>query len=307
MSIELLLDHTLRNALAGAAILGVVCGVIGSFALLRRQSLIGDTLSHAALPGICLGFLVAGSRTLGPILAGAIISGALAGLIVMALTRGTRLKADAAMGIALSLFFAFGIVLLTFIQRQSGAAQAGLETFLFGQAAAVLTSDIALLGGLATAVLAIVVLLWKELKLVTFDPTYAQTIGLPVTALEALLTLTVALAVVIGLQMVGVVLMAAMIIAPAAAARQWVSRLETMVLLAALFGMLAGVIGAFVSSTAPGLATGPLVILIATGIVVVSILCAPRRGLLWQWQRLRLERQQIGSVQVLQTLRDLAR
>lgn len=304
---EFIFDHTLRNALGGAAILGIVSGVIGSFALLRRQSLIGDTLSHAALPGICLGFLATGTRSLGPILAGAVISGALAGLLVLALTRATRLKTDAAMGIALCLFFALGIVLLTHVQGQSGAAQAGLETFLFGQAAAVLTPDLILIGSLMVLVLGVVALLWKELKLATFDPIFARTLGLPVTWLETLLTLTVALAVVIGLQMVGVVLMAAMVIAPAAAARQWVSRLETMVLLAAAFGMISGITGAMISSVAPGLATGPLIVLTATAIVAVSIIAAPGRGLVWQAIRRRTERQRLGGQQVLKTFLDLAR
>ncbi|MBY8977011.1 metal ABC transporter permease [Rhodobacteraceae bacterium NNCM2] len=307
MSAELLFDHTLRNAMLGAAILGIVSGVIGSFALLRRQSLIGDALSHAALPGICVGFLIAGTRSLGPILAGAVVSGALAGLVILFLTRVTRLKTDAALGISLTLFFALGIVLLTYVQGQSGAAQAGLETFLFGQAAAVLVSDLILLGSLTAIVLVIVALLWKELKLTTFDPVYAQTQGLPITLLETVLTLTVAMAVVIGLQMVGVVLMAAMVIAPAAAARQWVSRLETMVLLAAFFGIIAGVTGAVISSVAPGLATGPLIVLAATAIVAFSVLLAPERGLLWQSLRRRSERRELGSFEVLQTLVDLTR
>lgn len=304
---DVLLDHTLGNAIIGAALLGIVSGVIGCFALLRRQSLIGDTLSHAALPGICLGFLISGSRSLGPILAGALVSGALAGLAVMLLTRATRLKSDAAMGISLCLFFAFGVVLLTYVQGQSGAAQAGLETFLFGQAAAILTSDLLILAGLTMVVLTIVAAFWKELKLVMFDPVFARTIGIPVAGFELLMTMNVALAVVIGLQMVGVVLMSAMIIAPAAAARQWISRVETMALLSAFLGLFAGVTGALISSTTPGLSTGPLVILTATAMVVISILAAPGRGILFQIARRRLDRRQLKSLEILKTFHQLAR
>ncbi|MEM7178804.1 MAG: metal ABC transporter permease, partial [Pseudomonadota bacterium] len=147
----------------------------------------------------------------------------------------------------------------------------------------------------------------KEFKLATFDPIYAQTQGLPVVLLETLMTLLVAVAVVIGLQMVGVVLMAAMVIAPAAAARQWVSRLESMVVLAAIFGMISGMTGALISSLHPGLATGPLIVLTATALVGVSILFAPGRGLLADWLRRRAERRELGSIEVLQTLVDLTR
>lgn len=307
VTLALLGDYTLRNVALGAAILGAVSGVLGCFALLRRQSLLGDTLAHAALPGICLGFLIAGGRSLGPILAGALITGALAGLAVILLVRVTRLKTDTALGIALSLSFAAGIVLLTLIQRQSGASQAGLESFLFGQAAAILPRDLWIMGGIGAAALSVIALGWKEFKLASFDPVFARTLGMPVAMLEAVLTVLVALAVVIGLQMVGVVLMAAMVIAPAAAARQWVRRLEEMVLLAALFGIVAGVGGAVISALYPGLATGPLIVLVAAGLVGLSILFAPGRGLLWEIAVRARERADLESRQILATFHDLAR
>ncbi|MGF1502850.1 MAG: metal ABC transporter permease [Paracoccaceae bacterium] len=304
--VDLLSDYTLQTAAMGALILGVVSGVLGSFAVLRQQSLIGDTLSHAALPGVCLGYLWAGARELGPILAGALVTGALAALTVLALTRLTRLKTDAALGIALSVYFALGVVLLTRIQATGGAGQAGLGSFLFGQAAAILREDLWIMGGIAAAALATVAILWKELKLVTFDPLYAGSIGLPVLALETALTVMVALAVVVGLQMVGVVLMAAMIIAPAVAARQWTRRLEAMVLLAAFFGALSGVLGALISATGPGLATGPLIVLTATGIVAVAILFAPGRGVVWERLARARAAEALRNRQILATLRDLA-
>ena len=141
------LDFTLRNVLLGAALLGLSSGTLGSFALLRQQSLLGDTLAHAALPGVCLGFLLSGTRAPLPIFLGALASGALAAAFTLLLTRSSRLKTDAALGVSLSLFFALGLVLLTLIQRSAGAGQAGLESFLFGQAAAVVPSDVALIGG----------------------------------------------------------------------------------------------------------------------------------------------------------------
>jgi manganese/zinc/iron transport system permease protein len=295
----LLGDFTVRSVMLGAALVGIVAGTLGSFALLRRVSLLGDTLSHAALPGITLGFLVSGSRALTPILAGALISGALAALFVLLLTRSTRLKDDAALGVSLSLFFAVGTVLLSYVQRHAGASQAGLDAFLFGQAAAVLPSDLTLIGGVGLLALLALVLLWKEFKAVTFDPDFARSLGLPVLALEVVLTLLIAVAVVLGLQLVGVILMVALIVAPAAAARQWTSRLEPMVVLAALFGAVSGVIGALLSASVRGLATGPVIVLAASAIVLVSLLAAPERGLLWNAGRAWGQRRALGSHRVL--------
>ncbi len=304
---DILASYTLQIVAMGAAILGVVSGVLGCFAVLRRQSLIGDTLSHAALPGICLGFLATGARELGPILAGALLTGALAALLVLALTRLSRIKTDAALGIALSLFFGLGIVLLTHIQRQSGAAQAGLESFLYGQAAAMLAEDLPVMAGISAVALGLVAVLWKEFKLVAFDPIFARSLGLPVTVIEALLTVMIALAVVVGLQMVGVVLMTAMVIAPAAAARQWVRRLEHMVLLAGLFGAVSGVAGAVISTLGRGLATGPLIVLSASAIFLVSLLFAPGRGVAWARMRRRREGRELRGREVLATMRRLGR
>jgi manganese/zinc/iron transport system permease protein len=292
-------DYTVRSVALGAGLVGLVAGALGCFALLRRQSLLGDTLSHAALPGIALGFLLSGTRALTPILAGALLSGALAALLVLLLTRATRLKDDAALGISLSLFFAVGTVLLTYAQRHADAAQAGLDAFLFGQAAAVLPSDLTLIGGVGLVALLALALLWKEFKAVTFDPDFARSLGLPVLATEVALTVLIAVAVVIGLQLVGVILMVALVVAPAAAARQWTRRLETMVVLAALFGAASGVVGALASASVRGLATGPVIVLAATGIVAASLLFAPGRGLLWGLAHAQARRRTLGSHRVL--------
>ena len=304
--VDLLQSSIVQTVALGAAILGLVSGVLGCFAVLRRQSLMGDTLSHAALPGVCLGFIIAGTRDLGAILAGAFIVGALAALTVMLIIRRTKLKTDAALGVVLSVYFAVGIMLLTWLQGRPGTGQAGLSSFLFGQAAAILREDLWLMGGITLAALALVAALWKEFKLVSFDPDYARAQGFPVVALEAALTVMVAIAIVVGLQLVGVILMVAMLIAPAAAARQWVRSLGGMVVLAAFFGMISGVSGAMISATARGLATGPLVVLIASAIVLISILLAPRRGLVRRWHDARRQRRELAARRVLMSVHGLA-
>jgi manganese/zinc/iron transport system permease protein len=286
----MLADYTLRVVGAGAMALGATAGALGSFAVLRRQSLVGDALSHAALPGIALAFLITGSKASPVLLLGAAVAGWLGTVAVRGVVARSRVPYDSALGIMLSVFFGFGLVLLTLIQRRDDAAQAGLETFLFGQAATLLRQDVilmAVLGGLALAALA---LGWRRFKLLAFDAEFGRSLGLPMRRVDAVLTLLLVIAIVIGLQTVGVVLMSAMLVAPAAAARQWVRSLGSMVILAALFGALAGLAGAVASSLTPGLPTGPTIVLFLSGLVVVSLLFAPERGLLWRWLRLGARR-----------------
>jgi manganese/zinc/iron transport system permease protein len=275
----LLFDYTVRTVALGATILGVVSGVLGSFAVLRRQSLFGDALAHAALPGVCLAFLVTGGKAASALLLGAALSGWAGALTIIGVTRGSRVKPDAALGTVLTVFFGLGIVLLTRIQRTGSASQSGLNHFLFGQAALLLERDVALMAGLGAVALLLVALLYKEFKLLAFDPDFGRSLGFPMGGIGVILTALLTIAVVIGLQTVGVVLMAALLIAPAAAARQWTDRLGTMIGLAALFGALSGVSGAVLSSLDARLPTGPLVVLLATLIVTISLGFSPRRGL----------------------------
>ena len=297
-------DHTLAVVAAGAAVLGATGGVLGSFAVLRRQSLLGDVLAHAALPGLCLGFLVAG-RSLPVLMAGALVAGGLAALSVLAIGRFTRLKPDAALGIVLSVYFAVGVVLLSHVQAVGGAGAAGLSAFLFGQAAAMLVADVQAMALVGVGAVALVAAMWPWVKLVCLDAPYARALGVPVGAVESLLTLLMAMGIVVGLQMVGVVLMTAMLIAPAVAARAWVTRLLPMVMVAAGFGAVAGVSGAVVSAGARGLATGPVVVLIATSIAALSLALAPGRGVVWRKLRDRRLAVRLEGARVLGTLRAL--
>lgn len=296
---DLTFDFTLRNVMLGAALLGVSSGALGTFAVLRQQSLLGDVLAHAALPGVCVGFLLAGSRQPLPIFLGALAAGALAAAFTLLLTRQSRLKTDAALGVSLSLFFAVGLILLTYIQGQAGASQAGLEAFLFGQAAAIVPSDVQLMAAASAVSLGVVALFWRPFKLLAFDPEFAVSLGLPRVRLELLLSSALAFAIVLGLQLVGVVLMAAMVIAPAAAARQWSRSLGQMVGLAALFGAVSGVTGALLSASGRGLATGPLVIICASLLALASLLVAPERGLLWAALHARRTRRSLEARRVL--------
>ncbi|MBX3000418.1 MAG: metal ABC transporter permease [Caldilineaceae bacterium] len=300
---NLFFDYTLRTVAMGATVLGIVSGMLGSYAVLRRQSLLGDALSHAALPGVILGFIISGGmKSQVVLMLGAAGAGLIAILLLIGISRYTRIKEDSALGIILSVFFGFGLLLLSYLQRSPDARQAGLTTFLFGQAATLLQRDVivmALFGGVA---LLIMILFWKEFKLLSFDRNFGASLGFPMQMLEILLTALLVIAVVIGLQAVGVVLMSAMIVAPAAAARQWTDRLGVMVLLAGIFGAMAGVSGAVISSLGRGLSTGPVIVLCVSMLVLFSLLFAPNRGILWNWLRQRRTRQQWQSHQILDNL-----
>lgn len=290
---DVIFDYTLRNVALGSALLGIVGGVLGTFAVLRQQGLLGDVLAHAALPGICLAFMLTETRMPLILMLGAAFTGWIGTLIILKLIRDTRISEDTALGVVLSVFFGLGVVLLTHIQHSYGSGQAGLDRYLFGQAATLVQENVitmAVLGGIA---LLCVGLLFKEFKVLSFDPDFASSIGLPVGKLNILLTSLIVVAVVIGLQTVGVVLMAAMLIGPAAAARQWTNRLSTMLFLSAFFGAAAGVSGAMISVSARGVPTGPMVILCMTAIVIVSLLFAPERGIIWNAVRQRSARRQM--------------
>ena len=303
---DLLFDYTLRTVALGAAILGIVSGMLGSFAVLRKQSLLGDAISHAALPGIVLAFLLTRSREPVVLMLGAMIAGWVATLFMLNITRTTRIKDDTALGLVLSVFFGLGLMLLTFAQKLPDATQAGLDKFLFGQAATLLQRDVITMAIIGLIVLGLLVTFWKEFKLNTFDRDYAASLGFPVRVLDVILTTLLVVAIVIGLQTVGVVLMSAMIVAPAAAARQWTDKLSLMVILGGLFGALAGVGGTLISSSAEKLPTGPVIVLCISVIVLFSMLFATNRGLVWNWIRSQQNRHKLRARAVLADLTTLA-
>ena len=285
---EALNSSAVRTVALGAAALGATAGAVGAFAVLRRQSLQGDMVSHAALPGLALAFLL-GGREPGWLVLGGAASGWLALVLVGVVGRRSRVPTDAALGGALAVFFGLGLVLLSYTQRHvPDASRHPLDRYLFGQAAFLRDADLRLIAGLGTAALALVGLFWKEFKLLAFDPDYAATVGYPVRLLDLLLTTLTVAAVVVGLKAVGVVLMTALLVAPAAAARQWSDRLGRVVLLAGLVGALAGAGGTVAGHLAGGgVPTGPTIVLAATAAVVLSLLFGTARGLAWGWLRSR--------------------
>jgi len=291
-------DYTLRTITLGTAVLGAICGMLGSFAVLRKQSLLGDAISHAALPGIAVAFLITGAKDSNVLLLGALVSGLIGVFWIRGITTKTHLKTDTALGLILSLFFGFGMLLLTYIQKQPNANQAGLDKYLFGQAATLVESDVILMVIVTGISLLVMLLFWKEFKLLLFDKNYAMTLGFNTKFIDGLISFFIVLAIVIGLQTVGVVLMSAMLLAPAAAARQWTNSLSVMVLLAAIFGVFSGVFG---------ISTGPVIVLVAAVFVTVSFLFSPERGIIFKQIRLIKNRRDLKLKKTLYFMYDIVR
>jgi manganese/zinc/iron transport system permease protein len=300
--IGLLTDANVRSVALGSLLLGASAGVLGCFMLLRRRALLGDALAHAALPGVCLAFIVTGSKHPLALLLGAAVTGGLGVLSVDTIVRRSRIKEDAALALVLSVFFGLGIVLLTRIQKSGAAAQAGLDRFLFGQAASLVPADVAVLASVTTVLLAVVFVAFKELKLLAFDSSFAATLGWPVTGLELLQSALTVTAITVGLQLVGVVLMAAMLITPAAAARYWTDRLPRMLAIAAAIGAISGVLGAAISLIAPRMPTGPWTVVAATAFFAVSLFAAPKRGVIARAIRHAAMRRRTADENVLKTV-----
>lgn len=300
-------DYTLATVVLGGTLVGLLSGVFGVYALLRRQSLLGDTISHAALPGIALVFLVLRVKHPLALLFGAMVAGWFGTMVIGGVVNRSRIKLDTIMAIVLAVFFGLGLTLLSVIQKLPTANQAGLEKFLYGNASTMIRQDVHVMAVFAALALIAVSLFWKEFKLSTFDAEYARSLGFPVGLIDMVLLSLIVIAITIGLQMVGVVLMSSMLVAPAAAARQWTNRFGVMVLLAAVFGLLASVAGALISSSMAKMPTGPSTVCVITSIFLVSLLFAPQRGLLWQWIRRRYHHGEIAMARLLEELYWLAR
>lgn len=299
---SILSDYTLQIVLIGSLVLGITSGCLGSFAVLRRQSLLGDAIAHATLPGVCAAFLLFESKNPLLLLIGAGLAGWIGTLLIMLITEHTKIKKDAALGIILSVFFGFGLVLITIVQKLPTAKKAGLDKFLFGNAATLLYHDVVTMIGLSLLVLTILLIYWKEFKLLVFDRDFSASIGINTRFFDIVLTTIIVIAIVIGLQTVGVVLMSAMLVAPAAAARQWTDKLGVMVILSAFIGAISGMGGAVTSSLLDNMPTGPTIVLYLSFFVIVSLFFAPHRGLLWDNIRAYQQRKRIVTTSMLKNL-----
>lgn len=300
----LLQDYNTRIVFLGTTMLGAAAGLVGSFMLLRKRSLLGDAVSHATLPGIALAFITVqllggDGKSLPVLLTGAMITGVMGMLCVTAIRRYSRLKDDAALAIVLSVFFGLGIVLFTVVQKMPGGNAAGLHHFIMGKTASMVLRDAVVIAVASTVIAAICLLLFKEFTLLCFDQGYAASQGWPAGFLDLLMMTLVAAVTVIGLESVGLLLVIALLIVPPSAARFWTDHMPRMTLAAACIGAASAYVGAFASAMAPKLAAGAVITLAGAAAFLVSMLFGARRGLVGRWLRQRRLVRRVGRQHLL--------
>lgn len=295
-------DPSLRLALVGCILLGLNCGLLGGFIVVRRMSLVGDTLSHAVLPGIALGFLWNMTKDPVAILIGATLVGGLAMVTVNAITRTTRLKEDAAMGLVLSSYYAIGVCLIGMIQKLPTGNKSGLDKFLFGQAAALNGGDITLMAVTTAVTLLFVLVGYRGLLTLSFHRAYGQTIGIPVGLLHHMMMLLTAFAVVTAMQAVGVVLVSAMLIIPPATACLLTDRMHRVLICSAAVGIGTAALGAFFSFLGNSLPTGPFMVLAGAVVFTAAFLFSPRQGWITRLFRQRSQQERIQRENMLKAM-----
>lgn len=279
-------DHSYRMVFFGTMTIGLVSGALGSFAYLRKQSLISDVISHAALPGTLIAFLIAvlllrvdGRNMLGLIFGAVVVSG-VAVFFANGIARASKIRIDTAMAISLTVFFGIGMLLMRIITNSPYPGKGGIQDYLFGNASVMTIEDLLTSFGVGAAALALMLVFWKEFALHSFDPGHSTALGFRARTVDTLMFATIVIATVIGVKAVGLVLMVALVVTPPAAARQWVRTLPGMVALSAVLGTGGSGIGAYLSVSFGRMPTGPVIVLVLFTMLVVSLLFAPRRSII---------------------------
>lgn len=263
----------MQRSLVIAILVGIVCAIVGSYLMVQRLALLGDAISHSVLPGLAIAFILGAN-----IFIGAFIAGVLSTVIIAWINARSTIKEDAAMGIVFSAFFALGITLITIVQKDN---KIDLNHFLFGNILGVTAADAIDTALIVALVLLVVVFFYKELLFYTFDPLGAQATGLPVNLLNFGLMVLIALTIVASLKAVGVVLVLSLLITPASTAYLLVTRLHQVMILGAIIGVISSISGMYLSYFY-NLPSGPAIVLVASGLFVVSLLFSPTQGILTQ-------------------------
>ncbi|MCA9077145.1 MAG: metal ABC transporter permease [Planctomycetaceae bacterium] len=304
-------DYNTRVVLLGTTILGITAGIVGTFMLLRKRALVGDVVGHSALPGIAIAFLVMEGLSPGTgkwlpgLLLGAFAFGLAGAVTVMLIDKFSRIKADAAMAMTLSVFYGLGAALFTIVQRVPGGNAAGLKTYLNGKTASLVADDVWLFVGIATVVLVLAMLFMKELTILCFDEQFAAAEGWPVFWLDTLLIGLVVTVTIVGMQSVGLILVVATLIIPPASARFWTDDIRLMTLGAGLVGGMSSFFGTVISALFPRMAAGAVIVLTGASLFALSLLFGSKRGVLvhaWQQRKLRHD---VGRVDLLRACFEL--
>lgn len=271
-------SYTFKVVTLGCALLGMISAIIGNFAVLKKESLLGDGIAHATLAGVCIAFLLTGKKEMYILLLGALIIGLICVSVIHYIQLYSKLKFDSAIALMLSSFFGLGLVLLTYLKKVPGAKKAGLNRFIFGQASTLVVKDVYFIVSIGLILLFVVILFWKEIKISIFDKDYAKTLGIDSDKIRFIVSILIVMNIILGIQIAGVILITAMIIAPAVAARQWSDRLLIVVIISAVFGFLSGAIGAIGSTLDTSLPTGPLIVMVSSIFLLFSLIFSVKQG-----------------------------
>jgi hypothetical protein len=263
----------------GTMLLAMATGIIGTISILKGQSLIGDAVGHAALPGIILAFMISGKKSSLLLMVGAIIAGIVAFILIQTISEISKIEADTAMAIILSAMFGLGMVLKSYIQgnaKYSKASQSGLASYIFGQAAYILREDVIIIFTVSLISLVLFIIFYKEIKVYVFDAVYAYTIGINSKLLSLLIMIMTMILIAAGLKAVGAILISSMLITPAVTGLQWSNKYEIVLVIAAVMGAVSAFIGTLLSTIVKGFSTGPSIILIMSLLALLSVLFSPK-------------------------------
>lgn len=294
-------DANITNVVIGTLLLGFTCGIVGVLVVLSKKALIVDAVSHSVLPGICVGFMMAGVKNPLYLILGGMSAGAISVFLVDWFSKKSRIKKDAAIAITLSVMFSFGVILLSIIQHSGNANQSGLSDFLFGNAATILASDLTIFGVMCITVLLVIPIFFNHFKIALFDAGFAKTIGLNEKLIQSLISGLIVISTAIGIQTVGIILMSALIITPASSAFFWTNNFKKSIVISGVFAAISSVLGVFVSYLSPDMPTGPWIIVILSSIAIFSALFS-KKGLLTKNLRGRRNKQKILSDNILKFL-----
>lgn len=279
MNISIITQYSFIVVAIGTMLLAMATGIVGTISILKGQSLIGDAVGHASLPGIILAFMISGRKSSLILMLGAIVAGIVAFLLIQIISEGSKIEADTAMAVILSAMFGMGMVLKSYIQgnpEYQGASQSGLASYIFGQAAYILREDVYIILAVSVISLALFIVFYKEIKVYVFDMVYAYTIGINSRLTSLLIMIITMILIAAGLKAVGAILISSMLITPAVTGLQWSKSYEKVLVIAAVTGAVSAFLGTFISSAVKGFSTGPSIILIMSVIALFSVLFAPR-------------------------------
>jgi manganese/zinc/iron transport system permease protein len=294
-------DANVSNVLIGTLLLGIASGMVGTLVVLSKKTLIIDAISHSMLPGICIGFMLSGVKNPVYLMIGGMASATVAVYLIAEISKRSKIKIDAAIAITLSILFSFGVIMLNVVQNSGNPNQSGLNDFLFGKAASMLQKDLYMFGGLCLIIFICLPVFFRHFKISLFDPIFAQSIGIKKYFIQSIISFLIIVTAAAGVQTVGIILISAMIIAPASTALFWTNNFRLTMIYSGIIGAGCSILGVFISFLFPEMPTGPWIVVMLASVSILSVLFSPS-GLLVKQIQIRKNKKSILRENVLKTV-----